>query len=161
MKKDKVGGDGSAANGWWIVNGGTKDLTDATLRRTTPTSSGRRELLQAKGIDPDSSGLFSARASSSAGSFVQSLMIAGELPGGLTRTNFILAQRAIDMTHPIFVEGIKFHMNGNKDAYFVEAGELPAVRRGQADAGSARAPIDRPVGKSKNCAWDHAVGNCK
>ena len=31
VKKDKVGGDGSAANDWWIVNPGTKDLTDAAF----------------------------------------------------------------------------------------------------------------------------------
>ena len=31
VSKDKVGGDGSAANGWWIVNAGIKDLNDRAL----------------------------------------------------------------------------------------------------------------------------------
>ena len=57
------------------------------------------------------------------------------------------------MTNPIFVEGIKFHMDGNKDAYFVEGGQLPAVGLGQADLDPQGAVIDLD-GKSKNCAWN-------
>ena len=53
---------------------------------------------------------------------VQALQIAGQLDGGLTRTNFMLALRAIDMTHPYLLPGMRMHMDGNKDAYFVEGG---------------------------------------
>jgi hypothetical protein len=44
---------------------------------------------------------------------VQFLQIAGQLDGGLTRTNLILAQRAIDMTHPYLLPGVRLHMDGN------------------------------------------------
>ena len=47
------------------------------------------------------------------------MKIASALPGGLTRANFIVAIRSLDMTAPFLIEGAKFNMNGNKDAYFV------------------------------------------
>ena len=32
--------------------------------------------------------------------------------------------RAMDMTHPVYLEGIKFNLNGNKDAYWIEGTEV-------------------------------------
>ena len=40
MGKDKVGGDGSAAQDWWLVGGGARDMTDPS-QAECPTSSSR------------------------------------------------------------------------------------------------------------------------
>jgi len=158
IKKEKVGGDGSAGNGWWIVNSGTKDLTDSRFQ-SDPYIQWARGQLQAAGISPDSSSLLSGGLILG-WTFAQSVMIADQLPGGLTRTNFILAQRAIDMTNPMFVPGVRFHMDGNKDAYFIEAGQYQ-----QWDSANQtwvpKSDVFDLDGKSKNCAWDPASSVCK
>ena len=120
--KDKVGGDGAAANGWYIVGGGFKDIGAAENDKEA-FSVWARKFLADNGHDYKISsnmgqGFFWAWIWS------QSLIIAGELPGGLNRTNFILAQRAIEGTSPVHLKGIKVNMNGNKDAYFVEGSDL-------------------------------------
>ncbi len=157
VKKEKVGGDGSAADGWWIVNSGTKDLTDARFA-SDPYIVWARKQIQDGGVDPNSSSLLSGGVALG-WLFSQAVMIADELPGGLNRTNLILAQRAIDMTHPMFIEGVRFHMNGNADSYFIEAGQYQ-----QWDAaGQTWVPKSNLIdldGKSKNCAWDPATSVC-
>ena len=40
------------------------------------------------------------------------LVIAGELDGGLTRANLMVAARSMEMTHPMYLDGIKFNLNG-------------------------------------------------
>src|SRR6185503_6347232 len=55
MGKDKVGGDGSAADGWWLVGGGARDMTDAS-QAELPFVKFMADLLRSKGIDPKSSG---------------------------------------------------------------------------------------------------------
>ncbi len=155
--KDKVGGDGSVTNGWWIVNGGAKDLNDAA-NDSDACIVWSRDLLKAAGIDPKSSG---SLGSGLIWSFavVQSLKVAGELPGGLTRSNLMLAIRTLDMTNPMILEGINFAMDGNDDAYFIEGGkyqQYDSVKQGWVDQSGA---IDLN-GKSGNCAWDLAASTC-
>ena len=53
--KDKVGGDGSASNGWWIVGGGNKDFNVAD-QVDDPFVAWARDLLRRSGIDYKSSG---------------------------------------------------------------------------------------------------------
>jgi branched-chain amino acid transport system substrate-binding protein len=157
VKKEKVGGDGSAANQWWIMNPGQKDLTDKAFADDVYVK-WAREQVQAQGANPDTSSLFSAGIILG-WSFVQFLDIGGQLPGGLTRTNFTLAQRAIDMTNPMYLPGVKFHTNGNKDSFFVEAGGWQ-----QWDTPSQtwilRSPIADLDGKSSNCAWQTSSSTC-
>jgi hypothetical protein len=93
-------------------------------------------------------------------SLAQALMIAGDMPGGLNRTNFIIAQRGIDMTNPMFVNGVKFHMEGNRDAYFIEAGgyqQWDAAQQTWVD----KTPVVDLDGQSRPCAWDPSAGVCK
>ncbi len=156
--KDKVGGDGSASDGWWIVNGGVKDLNGATYDDDAFILWGR-EILQEAGIDPKSSGSLGSGLQWGF-AIVQSLIIAGDLPGGLTRTNFITAVRAFDMTNPMLLPGIGFNLNGNADAYMIEGGKYQkydAVAQGWVDQSEV---IDLS-GKSKNCHWDLASSSCK
>jgi branched-chain amino acid transport system substrate-binding protein len=158
IKKDKVGGDGSAANGWWIVNPGSKDLTDPAFANDSFVQ-WARQTVQAGGTSPNASGLISPGIALG-WSFTQALLIADDLPGGLTRTNFILAERGIDMTNPMFVQGVKFHMDGNKDAYPVESGGFQQWDSAQ-QTWVLKTPIADLDGQSKNCAWDSAAALCK
>jgi hypothetical protein len=89
----------------------------------------------------------------------QSLMIAGQLNGGLTRTNLIVAMRSIDMTHPQFLEGIKFNMNGNADAFFLEGSDVSQWSVAE-QAWQMKSLIDL-TGKTKNCVWDQAANSCR
>ena len=113
---------------------------------------------RSRGRTPTRSSLFSAGIILG-WSFVQFVDIAGQLPGGLTRTNLTVAQRAVDLTNPMYVAGVKFHTNGNKDSFFVEAGGWQ-----QWDAASQtwilRSPIADLDGKSSNCAWQTSSSTC-
>ncbi|MEZ5261760.1 MAG: ABC transporter substrate-binding protein [Acidimicrobiales bacterium] len=90
--KDKVGGDGSQSNGWYIVGGGQKDIV---------TAAGQGDAFSKWAIDFLAEAGHDAKLSSNFGNgfyqawmLSQTLQIAGELDGGLTRTNFITAMRA-------------------------------------------------------------------
>ncbi len=156
--KEKVGGDGSASDGWWIAGGGNRDFNAAT-EDSNPFVVWSREQLKAAGYD--------YKSSSSLGlgfnygwPFWQAMQIAGQLDGGFTRANLILAVRSMDMTNPNLIEGIKFNMNGAKDAYPIEGSEFgkwDSTKQGWIQQGA----IVELSGKSNNCAWDQSIGNCK
>jgi branched-chain amino acid transport system substrate-binding protein len=157
VSKEKVGGDGSASNGWWIVNPAAKDIKDPT-QANDPFIKWARDLLQSNGIDPNSS------ASLGTGfgygwPMVQFLQIAGQLDGGLTRTNLILAQRAIDMTDPYLLSGVRMHMDGNKDAYFAE-GAIYQKWDSTKQAYVSQGQLIDLDGKSSLCAWNQATASC-
>jgi hypothetical protein len=139
------------------MNPGAKDLTDPAFANDVYVQWARQQV-QAQGSNPDSSSLFSAGIVLG-WTFAQAVMIADQLPGGLTRSNFTLAQRAMTMTNPMYVPGVKFEMNGNKDAYFVEAGGWQ-----QWDAAKQTWVVKSPIfdlnGKSANCAWQAASSTC-
>ena len=156
--KDKVGGDGSASNGWWIVNGGAKDINDPN-QLSDPFVAWGRQLLQSHGVDPASSGSLGS-GFGFAEPMVQALQIAGALPGGLTRSNLILAIRSMDYTSPWALPGILFNMNGNKDAYPTEGGIFQKYNSAKQVWESQGKVIDLS-GQSKDCAWDQSTGVCK
>jgi ABC-type branched-subunit amino acid transport system substrate-binding protein len=156
--KDKVGGDGSVSNGWWIVNGGAKDLISPRYDNDY-WAKFFRERLTAAGIDYKSSGSLGS-GFGFAWPMVQALQIAGQLNGGLNRTNLLVAIRSLDMTNPNAVPGMKFNMDGNKDAYFTEGGiyqKFDSAKQSWEDQGG----VIELSGKSKNCAWDQGAGVCK
>jgi hypothetical protein len=158
VRKDKVGGDGAAANNWWIVNSGTKDLTDNAFRDDVYIT-WAREQLEAAGVSPDSSSLLSGGLILG-WALVQSILVADELPGGLTRTNFVVAQRALDMTHPMFIEGIRFHMDGNRDSYFIEGGQYQQWDSAQ-QTWIPRSQVIDLDGQSTNCSWNATAAICE
>ena len=156
--KDKVGGDGSAANGWYIVGGGYKDI-GASENDNDPFSVWGRKFLADRGVDYKTSGNYGY------GFFLawlwsQTLRIAGDLDGGLTRANFILAQRAFEGTSPIHLEGVKVNMNGNKDAFFVEGSDL-SIWDSAKQSWIIQGEIIELSGKSPNCVWDVTVSACR
>jgi hypothetical protein len=89
---------------------------------------------------------------------MQAFRLGGELPGGLNRTNFNLAWRAMDVTSPALAEGVAFNMNGNADAYLIEGSDLS-----QWNAAEQKWEVQNIVelsGASANCAWNPAAGTC-
>jgi hypothetical protein len=87
------------------------------------------------------------------------LIIAGELEGGLTRTNLILALRAFEGTSPVHLEGIRINMNGNADAYLLEGSDLSKYDAAK-QAWVVQGSIIELSGKTKNCAWDTSINAC-
>jgi hypothetical protein len=156
--KEKLGGDGSAGDGWWLLSNGVKDTKDPNFANDSYVK-WLKEAMGAKGINPDTSINFGGGINY-AFPVIQALRIAGELDGGLTRTNFILALRSMDMTPPMLIKGIRLHMDGMKDAYIVEAGQFMkwnAAKQTYEFQGS----LINLDGKSKLCAWDQSVSACK
>jgi hypothetical protein len=157
MGKDKVGGDGAAADGWWLVGGGARDMTDPS-QAELPYVKFMTELLESKGIDPKSSGNLNGGAFF-AWPLVQAFILGGQLEGGLTRSNFMLAQRMMVMTDPYVFEGVKFTTNGVEDAFPIEGGVYQQYSTAK-QAFERRSDIIDLDGKSTPCAWDQSISAC-
>jgi len=157
ISKEKVGGDGSASDGWWMFNPGIKDNKDPSLNND-PWMIFIKEELKKKGIDPNSSSSL-GNGFAYAWPYVQTLLIAQELPGGLTRANVMVAHRAMNMTPPTHVYGLRSSMNGNKDSFIIEGGQFA-----QFDSASQTWKVQGDLidlnGKSQNCAWQAATSKC-
>jgi ABC-type branched-subunit amino acid transport system substrate-binding protein len=153
--KDKVG---DASDGWWIVGGGQKDLNSPAYDND-PFVLYARQIVDQAGFDHTKSASFGSGMFYFWG-IAQGLKIGGELDGGLTRSNFITALRAMDMTHPWLLPGVKFNLNGNADAYAVEGSEIAQWSSAKQSWVTQGAVIDLS-GKSKNCSWDAAAAVCR
>jgi len=157
MGKEKVGGDGSAAQDWWLVGGGARDMTDPS-QAELPYVKFAIDVLKAKGIDPKSSGNLNG-GEFFAWPMIQALILAGQFDGGLTRSNFVMAQRMMVMTDPYVFEGINFTTNGVQDAYPIEGGVYQQYNVAK-QAFERRSNIINLDGKSKPCAWDQSTSTC-
>ncbi len=154
--KDKVGGDGAVSDGWWIVGGGTKDFNAAALAND-PYIAWGRDVIKEAGFDYATSGNYGWGVGMG-WQLAQIFMIAGDLPGGLTRANLNIATRTIDMTSPALISGVKYNMDGNADAYLIEGSDIA-----QWSTAEQQWKVDSVVelsGASKNCAWNAANGAC-
>jgi len=151
ITEDKLG---EAPDGWWSVGGGLKDATTEAYA-DDPFIAAALDFIAAAGYDVTPSfnlGLFYSWTLS------QAIQIAGQLDGGLTRSNLIVALRTLDMTNPMLLEGITFNMSGNDDAYFLEGSDVSywdvAEQTWVQDS-----IVDLP-GRTPSCAWDQAVSRC-
>ncbi|WP_419863990.1 ABC transporter substrate-binding protein [Candidatus Poriferisodalis sp.] len=148
---------GDYANNWWIVGGGIKDSTDPKYVDEPFIAFVNDNLVEA-GLDPAVS--LYATGYMFGYPYGEALRIAADLPGGLNRTNFILAVRSIDMYHPQALDGINAQLNGSADAYFIEGSDFS-----QFDAGAQTWNIIGDIvdvnGRSTNCAWDKDNGGCR
>jgi ABC-type branched-subunit amino acid transport system substrate-binding protein len=148
---------GDASDGWWIVGGGMRDLA-STSEDGNPYSIWARQLLASKGFDYKASGYYSWGLANG-WSRAQTLMVAGMLPGGLTRANYLTAMRSMDMTPAAFHTGIRLTMSGNKDAYWVEGSEV-----GRYDVATQSFVLQGGVvdlsGKSAPCPWNMSASSC-
>ena len=142
---------GAAADGWWIVSGGAKSYEDPVYAEEP-----LMKLLRASmhsGGPSQSQGLFAAGFRYGY-TYVEALRIAAALPGGLTRTNFILAVRTLDIDHPLYLDGVSARMRGLADASFIEGsrfGQYDASAREIVQVGDVL-DID---GQTPNCQWDY------
>ena len=141
---------GDAAADWWVVGGGAKATTDPQYVGDAYID-WANETMAAAGLDT-SIGLYGTGFANFGWPMVEAMRIAAELDGGLTRTNLMIAIRAMDVENPILIEGISFGVDGNNDAYFVEGSEFS-----QWDvAGNTWNQIGGVIdlnGSSANCAW--------
>jgi hypothetical protein len=151
-----LGGEGWAADGWWVVGGGLKDFNAAEFD-DDPWVSATRDVLAKAGYDYHVSSNFTWGASLG-WQISQALQVAGQLQGGLTRANLNLALRSMDMTNPALVEGVKFNMNGNADAFLIEGADLSQFNSAE-QRWEVRSIIELS-GKSATCSWDQAAGTC-
>ena len=71
----------------------------------------------------------------------------------------MLALRAIDMTPPMLIKGIRLHMDGLNDAYIVEAGQFMKWNAAKQSYEVQGSLIDLD-GKQKLCAWSQATSTC-
>jgi branched-chain amino acid transport system substrate-binding protein len=149
---------GEASDGWWIVGGGQKDLADANDDDDDIFINFLNEYLLSEGLDPSisllGSGVFYAFGQ------VEGLKIAAELPGGLNRTNFILALRSLSVKHPMLLDGITFAVDGNADAYYIEGSDISQFDYATKSWTQVGDLVDLN-GSSPNCAWDKDNGGCK
>jgi ABC-type branched-subunit amino acid transport system substrate-binding protein len=145
---------GEAADDYYIVGGGVKDITDAAFA-DDPFITFFKGLLEDAGLTTDNSTYGSGALF--AWAETEALKVASMLPGGLTRSNYILAVRSMDMTHPMLFPGIAFEMNGLEDASFVEGSEIA-----QYDYASRSYEIIGEVvdanGQSGLCQWVDGEG---
>lgn len=146
---------GDDSDGWWVFGGGWKDSTDAQYADDTYIAYMNSQIDDA-GLD-NTIGLYATGYGQFGWPAVQTLRIAAELDGGLTRTNFMIALRALRMTHPGLLDGINFGMNASEDAYLVEGSDLSKF-----DATGQSWVIQGGVidldGKSSNCPWVSGEG---
>ncbi|MGD9754507.1 MAG: ABC transporter substrate-binding protein [Acidimicrobiia bacterium] len=155
--KEKVGGDGMAADGWYMVGGGLKALDSPTFDGD-PFAVYAREALADVGIDFKAQPT-SLRGVSFAWTLDQALRVASQMEGGLNRANLIIALRSFEMTPPHLLEGAKYNMNGNADAYLTEASEFSVYNTAKQGYDVVGDVIELS-GKSRNCAFDQATASC-
>jgi len=113
---------GDAADEWLIFGGGWKDSTDPQYESDTYISWMNQRIDDA-GLDSGVS-LYATGFGQFGWAHVEAMRIAAELDGGLTRTNFMIALRALRTEHPALLDGINFGQNGVEDAYLVEGSDL-------------------------------------
>ena len=148
---------GDFADNWWIVGGGSKDTTDPK-HVDEPFIKFVNDNLEAAGLDPSVS-LYGIGYTFGY-PFGEALRVAAELPGGLNRTNFILAVRSIDIYSPLHLDGINAQLNGAADGYFIEGSDFSLFDAGEQTWNIVGEIVD-VNGKSSNCAWDKDNGGCR
>ena len=144
---------GDAGDGFLIVGGGNIATTDAQYA-DDPYIAFLNETLTAAGLDA-TVGLYCTGFGNHGWPWVETLRIAAELDGGLTRTNFMLALRAFSGDNPSLLPGISFAMNGSEDAYFIEGSDIS-----QYDAANEswiqQGDVVDLNGSSPNCQWSES-----
>lgn len=112
---------GSAGHGFWVVGGGAKSLNDPAFADETFVGFASTHLAEL-GVDGEQT-LVGIGFAHYGWAHVELLRIAASLPGGLTRSNVILAMRSLDLTHPMLMDNVRFATDGIRDAFPVEGSE--------------------------------------
>ncbi|MFT7601570.1 MAG: branched-chain amino acid transport system substrate-binding protein [Acidimicrobiales bacterium] len=141
---------GDAGNDFLIVGGGNKATTDPQYA-DDPYIAFLNETLIAAGLDA-TVGLYGTGFGNHGWPWVESLRIATELDGGLTRTNLMLALRSFSGNNPSLIDGISFGMNGAADGYFVEGSDFSRYDSANESWVQEGGVVDLD-GSSPNCSW--------
>jgi hypothetical protein len=141
---------GVAGDGYYVVGSGVKSSDDPVYAEDTFVRF-VNEQLAAAGLDRERP-LTGVGFSQYGWAHVEILRLAAALPGGLSRSNVVLAMRGADLEHPMLLDGVRFVTEGNSDAYFIEGA---AYSRYDAEAGAwlQQGPAVDLNGSSPACAW--------
>lgn len=142
---------GLDGDGFWSVGGGVKSLNDPAFADDTFVAFAR-DTIAAAGLDP-SNELIGVGFAQYGWAHVEMLRIADALPGGLSRTNLVLALRGSQLRHPILLDGVQFSAEGTRDGYFIEGGEYVRYDA-DAEAWFADGPAVDLNGSSPTCSFD-------
>jgi hypothetical protein len=141
---------GEAAGGLYAVGAGLRSLNDPAFAEDTFVKFAR-EQLTASGLDPKRE-LVGVGFAQYGWAHVEILRTASGLPGGLTRSNVLLALRGTNLDHPMLLDGVRFATAGDYDAYFVEGAEYTRYDA-RTKAWFVQGPAADLNGLSPNCVW--------
>ncbi|MFN0029737.1 MAG: ABC transporter substrate-binding protein [Acidimicrobiales bacterium] len=145
------------AEGWLQVSGmrAVEELADPAVANH-PDVTRYRSAMAAAGIDPASLPAWSSFLS--AHLLVETLRAADARPGGLTRTNLLLAARSLRLTHPATPLGVTLHLNGNADGHALEGGAV--YRFAAPGAPRHLVTVIDLDGQVPPCPWDLSTLRC-
>lgn len=145
---------GAAGHGFWVVGGGVKSTVDPAYADETFVKFVNEQLAEA-GLDPGRV-LVGVGFAQYGWAHVEMLRLASALPGGLSRSNLVLALRGADLAHPMLLEGVRFASEGNLDAFFIEGGEYSRYDS-DSRAWFQQGPAVDVDGASPNCSWTRSA----
>jgi branched-chain amino acid transport system substrate-binding protein len=148
---------GEAAEGWWIVGGGIKDHLDASTA-DEPFMSFLMDNAEAAGLDPTLSML--SMGNMWAYNWTETMRIAAALPGGLSKTNLMLAARSLRLHNPMLLDELTLEMNGNDDAFLIEGSEFAQFDVAN-QAWVVKGDVVDVNGASENCAYNIDTASCE
>jgi len=148
----------TAADGWLIVGGGQKTSTDPQFADEA-FMVWMNERLTGDGLDP-AVDLIATGFDNFAWVTGQTLLVANELPDGLTRTNLLLAARSLELSAPALLEGITFAVSGADDPFFVEGSEISRFNATD-QAWIQEGEVIDLNGVKGNCAWNLEISICE
>ena len=142
-------------DGYLAVDGGVK-AADDPLYESDPFVTFVNGLVADTVIAPEQAALAAAGAGQFAWAYVEALRIAAELDGGVTRANFLLALRSLELRHPMVVAGIAFATDGADDGHPIEGAWMMRYSAGQQAWEKESLVIDLNRA-TPNCSWDGTV----
>ncbi len=138
--------------GYLAVDGGVKAVDDPLYENDLFVEFINGLLVDAD-ITPEQTALAGAGAGQFAWAYVEALRIAADLDGGVTRANFLLALRSLELRHPMVVAGVAFATDGSDDGYPIEGARMMRYSAGQQvwEKESLVVDLNRAT---PNCRWD-------
>ena len=146
---------GVNGNGWLVVTA-EKDINNPDLVGSDEGVDLLRSILEEQGHDPSDS---QAGRGFGAGLVVaESLKAADAMPGGLSRTNYMLAARSLDIeSHPLLLGDAGMHLDGNNDAFLIETAQVVQYEVSEGETSGAMVPVGELIsveGETPLCVFD-------
>ncbi len=142
-----LGGGGRRPIDWWSYNDGEADGS-----RDDPFLQIVDAELATRDLDPGQ-GPYGLGFGFHGWAQVEALRIADALPGGLSRTNLLIALHALDLEHPYLVDGVRVRTDGVDDRYPIEASDVLRYDARNQRWRRVGAIVDAE-GSTPPCRWD-------